>query len=97
MGLWNVDLNQVSMVQTRVLRVISHGFLTSTHAFSNRRPTPFPKAHALSYRQSKVGNDPIYIHGELISTNWPLSKFQRDQQGPKGESQIGFCPLPMQF
>ena len=60
-------LNQVSGVPAGVLRVISYVILTYTRTFSIPEPILFSKAHALSYTNSKVGNDQMHIGGEIIS------------------------------
>ena len=38
---------------------------------------PFSKAHALSYKHSKVGNDQMHIRGEMTSGKLTLSGFVR--------------------
>ena len=72
-------LNQVSVVPAGVLRVISYVILTYTRTFSNVEPQPFSKAHALSYTDSKVGNDQMHIRGEMTSGKLTLSGFVRSQ------------------
>ena len=68
-------LNQVSALPAGVLRVISYVILTCIRTFSNRKPIPFSKAHALSYTHSKVGNDQMHIRGEMTSGKLTLSGF----------------------
>ena len=72
-------LNQVSWVPAVVLRVISYVILTYTRTFSNVEPQHFSKAHALSYTDSKVGNDQMHIRGEMTSGKLTLSGFVRSR------------------
>ena len=72
-------LNQVSVVLAGVLRVISYVILTYTRTFSNVEPLPFSKAHAMSYTDSKVGNDQMDIRGEMTSGKLTLSGFVRSR------------------
>ena len=72
-------LNQVSGVPAVVLKVISYVILTYTRTFTNVKPIPFSKAHALSYTDSKVGNDHMYIRGEMTSGKLTLSGFVRSR------------------
>ena len=72
-------LNQVSGVPAVVLKVISYVILTYTRTFTNVEPIPFSKAHALSYTDSKVGNDQMYIRGEMTSGKLTLSGFVRSR------------------
>ena len=50
-------LNQIAGLPAGVLRVISYVILTYTRTFANQEPIPVSKAHALSYTNSKVGNE----------------------------------------
>ena len=70
-------LNQVSVVPAGVLRVISYVILTYTRTLSNGEPLHLSKAYALSYTQSKVGNDQMHIRGEMTSGKLTLSGFVR--------------------
>ena len=72
-------LNQVSVVPAGVLRVISYVILTYTRTFSYVEPIPFSKAHALSYTDSKDGNDQMHIRGEMTSGKLTLSRFVRSR------------------
>ena len=72
-------LNQVSVVLAGVLRVISYVLLTYTRTFSNQGPILFSKAHALTYTDSKFGNDQMHIRGEMASGKLTLSGFVRSR------------------
>ena len=72
-------LNQVSVVLAGVLRVISYVILTYTRIFLIVEPLPFSKAHALSYTDSKDGNDQMHIRGEMTSGKLTLSGFVRSR------------------
>ena len=68
-------LNQVSGVPAGMLRVISYVILSYSRTFSNQKPIHFSKAHALSYTDSKVGNDQMHIRGEMTSGKLTLKGF----------------------
>ena len=90
-------LNQVSGVPAGVLRVISCVILTYTRTFSNREPIPFSKAHALSYTNSKVGNDQMHIRGEMTSGKWTLSGFVRSRLESLWWFEVDFWPRSVHF
>ena len=97
MDLWTEALNQVWMVPSVVLRVISYVFLTFTRAFSIQEPIPFSKAHALSYSHNKVGSDRMHICGELTSRKWSLSMFLRGRPESQQWFQMDYWRLPVHF
>ena len=97
MGPSKVALNQVSMVPTRVLRVISDGFCSRTPALSEKDPTIFRKHLPWGIRTESVG-----MIGCIFAENGPLeggieSSFSGTGWGAKGDFRWIFVPNPCIF
>ena len=78
-------LNQVSVLPAGVLRVISDGFFTPTHAFSKVAASIFRK-----YMPSGMGTESLGMIGCIFAENGPLedgieSSFSGTSWGAKGD------------
>ena len=66
------------------------------YIFESRTHT-FSKAHALSYTNSKVGNDQMHIRGEMTSGKWTLSGFVRSRLESLWWFEVDFWPRSVHF
>ena len=97
MGPSKVAFNQVSVVPTRVLRVISDGFCAPTRALSEKDPTIFRK-----HLPWGIGTESVGMIGCIFAENGPLeggieSSFSGTGWGAKGDFRWIFGPNPCIF